>query len=93
MQIIILSCVTIFLFISETHFGDVCLNVIQCLIKPLSALIPMWSLLFPYTHFLLYLFSEKLELGVIAGGGSSVGYMCFLLDFDAKCVNDTGVFN
>jgi hypothetical protein len=53
----------------------------------------MWSLLFPYTHFLLYLFSEKLELGVIAGGGSSVGYMCFLLDFDAKCVNDTGVFN
>jgi hypothetical protein len=36
---------------------------------------------------------KKLELGVIAGGGSPVGVMCFLLDFDAKCVNDTGVFN
>jgi hypothetical protein len=36
---------------------------------------------------------KKLELGVIAGGGSLVGYTCFLLDFDAKCVNDTGLFN
>jgi hypothetical protein len=36
---------------------------------------------------------KKLELGVIAGGGSLVGYTCFLLDFYAKCVNDTGLFN
>jgi hypothetical protein len=36
---------------------------------------------------------KKLELGAIAGGGSPVGDMCFLLDFDAKCVNDTEVFN
>ncbi len=36
---------------------------------------------------------KKLELGVIAVGGSPVGDMCFLLDFDAKSVNDTGVFN